>query len=152
MKKILGVAAAALLLSAGAASAKVTAATIQISLLGQTCAVNVTPVSDASNGVYNKEYVIVDSNNVDHNCSVNGEGLLAKATFVIDKAGTKDTQDLAIISAYSPYLSYVGATHVTFTLTTPFVTGGTYVAYYYGTTSTGKPAIVRITSGTYTVE
>jgi hypothetical protein len=150
MKKMFGVAAAALLLSAGAASAA--AKVIQISLLGQTCWINVITQADTAHNVYNKEFIVVNSKVTKHNCSVNGEGLLAKATFVRgDKS--KETQNLAIISAYSPYLSYAGWTHATVTLSYPFVTGGSYTGYYYNADSNGNAtSIYQIASGTYTVE
>lgn len=129
MKKILGVAAAALLLSAGAASAAATK--ITISLLGQSCTLSVYKLGDSTNAV-GKVLLAANSSG----CGYIGTGDIGK----VKTLGTKAT--LGGTSSYLP-----GYTLLT-VFDYPFVSGGSYSAYY---TTDGK-ALNFINKGTYTVQ
>lgn len=154
MKKLLAATAAAALLCTGgvALAKKPKPVIVTVSLLGQTCSINVLQQNDTANNVTNYEYFVANSKVPSHNCSFNGQGLLGKATF--KNGRSSDSQNLAIISGYSPLLSqFAGVNEVTVTLTYPLVSGGTYTAYYYNSNSNGNAtSIARIVSGTYTTQ
>jgi hypothetical protein len=130
MKKILGVAAAALMLSAGAASAAATKVTI--SLLGYSCTVSVTKLGDSANGVGK---VLLAGNSTA--CGYVGTGDIGKAKTLGNTATLVGTSSL------------LGDSYKLLTVFQyPFVSGGNYSAYY---TTDGK-TLIFLNTGTYTVQ
>jgi hypothetical protein len=130
MKKLLAATAAALLLSVGAASAAPT--NVTISLFGYSCTVSVTKLGDASNGVGK---VLLAANG--SGCGFVGAGDIGKvktfgtvATIVGTSSLLGDSDKIEVVLDY------------------PFVSGGSYSAYY---TSDGK-TLTFINKGSYTVQ
>jgi hypothetical protein len=129
MKKLLGVAAAALMLSAGAASAAPTKVTV--SVFGYSCTFSVYKQPSTVAGK-----VLLTATDPGQ-CNFVGAGDISKV---------KGIGPVATIAGSSGLLPS-GYTVLT-VLDYPFVSGGTYRAYY---TSDGK-ALNYLGSGTYTVE
>lgn len=129
MKKLLAATAAALLLSVGTASAAPT--NVTISLFGYSCTVSISKLGDAADGVGK---VLLAANG--SGCGFVGAGDIGKvkglgnsATLVGTSSLLGDTDKIVTVLDY------------------PFVTGGTYYAYY---TSDGK-TLTFINKGQYTV-
>jgi hypothetical protein len=136
MKRVIALAAAALLLTAGGALAKAT--NISYAVDGTTCTATVNVISERSEGI--TKPVVVTLVNANGDCgTLTGEGLIGKVT-----VATGDTRTLAIIGGTTQLLPY----SVTITLDYPLVTGGQFTISY---TADGKK-ITNAASGTYTVD
>ncbi|HEY4114063.1 MAG TPA: hypothetical protein VGM17_08385 [Rhizomicrobium sp.] len=131
MKKILGVAAAALLLSAGVASAKPTDVTISVS--GVSCTFSINKLGDSGNDIGKVLLTANDPNT----CQFVGAGDIGKV---------KGLGPIATIVGTSSLLG--NSDKILTLLDYPFVTGGQYRVYY---TSDGK-TLTFIGSGSYTVK
>jgi hypothetical protein len=133
MKKLLGLAAAALLLPSAGAGAATT--NVTVSLLGFDCTVAVTTLSDADNGIGSKDLLVGDSSD----CSFVGGGSIGKLKNIDGKvarlATLVGTTDVAPNHRLVVLLDY------------PFVSGGTYRAY---DTTDGK-SLTFLNKGTYKV-
>jgi hypothetical protein len=134
MKKILGVAAAALLLSAGAASAGTT--NITVTLLGYSCTVAVSTFSDSANGIASKVLLAGSS----PGCYYVGGGSVGKVKNV-------DGQKSATLATLVGTSSLASSHRIVTLLDYPFVTGGTYRAY----DTTDGTKLTFVNKGTYTV-
>ena len=134
MKKILGVAAAALLLSAGAASAGST--NLTVTLLGYSCTVAVTTIADATNGIGSKVLLAGSS----PGCYYVGAGSVGKVKNI---DGVKSASIATLVGTSSLASSHRIVTLIDY----PFVSGGTYRAY---DTTDGKK-LTFVNKGTYTV-
>lgn len=134
MKKLLGLASAALLLASTGASAGTTK--ITISLLGFGCTVAVSTLSDTDHGIGSKDLLAGDSSD----CSFVAGGSIGKLKNIDGKvrrlATLVGTTDVAPNQRLVVLLDY------------PFVSGGTYWAY---DTSDGK-SLTFLNKGSYTVE
>jgi hypothetical protein len=144
MKKILGVAAAALVLSCGAASATTIGFNVTLSGFTLNCTLNVTQTADSKRKISNN--IILNAKSSD--CAFAGEGMIAKAPEVAGQKG----KNVAIIAGYDAYAYQYGgyeAMMVVLSLdaNNDFVNGNKYLVYATTDGSTQK----YIGNGTYTV-
>ena len=145
MKKILGVAAAALLLSAGAASATTISFKVTLSGFTLNCTLNVTQTVDSSRGITNN--ILINANSSD--CAFAGEGMIVKA---VEVAGNKP-KNVAVIAGYDAYAAqYAGYQTMMVVLSLSksgdFVNNGKYLVYATTDGTTQK----YIGNGKYTVQ
>jgi hypothetical protein len=148
MKKILGVAAAALMLSAGAASATTIGFDVTISGISLHCTLNVTQTADSKRKITNN--VLLNAKSSD--CAFAGEGMIANAPESTGRTGKPVYKHVAIIAGYDGYAAqYAGynALMVVLSLNSSndFVNGNKYLVYATTDGSTQK----YIGNGTYTV-